>query len=75
VTAKVLPLVDRLSVVLQLDEARKLARAIRATQARSRDGFMAYGTMKSHVESLRGAAQAAGLLEVVDALLREMKRT
>lgn len=51
--------------------ARQIARAIRATRDRHRDGFMAHATMKSHVESLLGTARAAGLLDAVNTLLGE----
>lgn len=58
-----------LRVVLALERAKRLARAIRSTQERVHGDFMARPTAKAHIDSLRGTAHAEGLLPVVDAIL------
>lgn len=74
-TAHVLSLVARLDSLLRAEGAFKLARAIQATRLRHRDGCMSYYTMKSHVASLRGQAEAAGLLDDVECILRNEARS
>ncbi len=54
---------------LNSQEARRYAAAIRGTMNRHRDGYMARGTMKSHLASLWRTVDAKGLRADVELLL------
>lgn len=58
--------VEQLIVLVQQQDARRYAEAIRSTWLRHARGFMATSTCRRHVESLWGTIDARGLRVLVE---------
>lgn len=67
--ASPLQLAEALAESLKREEAQRIARAVRYTRQQYAGGFMAHGTMRSHVNSLLGKANALGIRAIVDDIL------